>query len=335
MHAPCRRGSPPKRAVPVALGPTQDQTSAAISIRRVARLSRNVGQPDHILANPVISHKAERRPGSGEIWFAVTKHDGVQVDSILIDQAKFGEALRQGRASNFDLPVALGLQLADRALKIILNKPGVGADRLQRARDDPFRLVPPQRREGVFLYIPFRMIVVPVTHDLIHLATVDAARLPPSLLDEVAEERGAWRKRHMVDVAVQGLIHSEHELSHTPFAICCVSPVWRVAWQSASFARRSVSVRGLSPAKRAQSCVRQALASPQRAWHRNPLSAPSLQGRSASPVDGRAVARSSRVYPAAGLGVFLSLVASSSSCFAPLEHQVAIGDGALWHLRMR
>ena len=59
------------------------------------------------------------------------------------------------------------------------------------------------------------MIVVPVTHDLIHLATVDTARLPLSLLDEVAKERGAWRERHMVDVAVQGLVHSEHELSHT------------------------------------------------------------------------------------------------------------------------
>ena len=53
------------------------RTSAAISIRRVPRLSRNVGQPDHILANPITSHKAERRPGSGEIWLAVTKHDGV------------------------------------------------------------------------------------------------------------------------------------------------------------------------------------------------------------------------------------------------------------------
>ena len=51
-----------------------------------ARSSRNVGQPDHILANPIISHKAERRAGRGEIWLAVTKHDGVQVDSILIDQ---------------------------------------------------------------------------------------------------------------------------------------------------------------------------------------------------------------------------------------------------------
>lgn len=190
---------------------TQPKTSqrAAISIRRVARLSRDVGQPDHILANPIMSHKAERRPGSGEIWLAVTKHDGVQVDSILIDQAKFGEAMRQVRASNLDLPVALGLQLADRALKITLNKPGVGADRLQRARDDPFRLVPPRRREGVFLCIPFRMIVIPVTHNLIHLATVDTARLPLSLLDEVAEERGTWRKRHMVNVAVQGLVHSD------------------------------------------------------------------------------------------------------------------------------
>ena len=41
-------------------------------MRRVARLSGNVGQPDHILANPIISHKAERRPGPGEIWLAVT-----------------------------------------------------------------------------------------------------------------------------------------------------------------------------------------------------------------------------------------------------------------------
>jgi hypothetical protein len=66
------------------------------------------------------SSATRARPGPGEIWLAVTKHDGVQLDSLLIDQAKFGQALRQVRASNFDLPVALGLQLADRALKIIL-----------------------------------------------------------------------------------------------------------------------------------------------------------------------------------------------------------------------
>src|SRR5579884_4531094 len=163
-----------------------------------------------------MSHKAERWPGSSEIWLAVAKHDGVQVDSIFIDQTKFGEAVRQIRASNFDLPVALGLQLADRSLKITLNKSGVGADRLQRARDDPFRLLPPRRRVGLFLCTPFRMIVIPVMHSLIHVATVDTARQQLSLLDEVAEERGAWRpKPHMINVAVQGLVHSEHEFSHS------------------------------------------------------------------------------------------------------------------------
>src|SRR4051794_18468179 len=75
---------------------------------------------------------------------------------------------------------------------------GGGAGRLQRARDDPFRLLPPRRREGMLLCIPLRMIVVPITHDLIHLAAVHTACLSLSLLDEVAEERGAWRKRRMV-----------------------------------------------------------------------------------------------------------------------------------------
>src|SRR5574341_1417079 len=37
-----------------------------LSIQRVARLGRNVGQPEHVLANPITGCKAERRPGSGE-----------------------------------------------------------------------------------------------------------------------------------------------------------------------------------------------------------------------------------------------------------------------------
>src|SRR4026208_891754 len=48
---------------------------------------------------------------------------------------------------------------------------------------------PPRRSEGAFPCSPFRMIVVPVTHDLVHLAAVDTPRLVLSLLDEVAEER--------------------------------------------------------------------------------------------------------------------------------------------------
>jgi uncharacterized protein (DUF433 family) len=54
---------------------------------------------------------------------------------------------------------------------------------------------------------------------------VTTARLPSSLLDEVAEERGASCKRHMVDVAVQGLVHSEHELGHTTSFLTRPGPV--------------------------------------------------------------------------------------------------------------
>jgi hypothetical protein len=62
------------------------------------------------------------------------------------------------------------------------------------------------------------------------LATVHTARLPLSLLDEVAEERGAWRKRHMVDVAVQGLVHSEHELSHTNILADRLTHLKKAGW---------------------------------------------------------------------------------------------------------
>jgi hypothetical protein len=83
-----------------------------ISIPQVARSGRNVDQPDDILVNPIMGHQAEWRAGSGEIGRAVTQHNGVQVDSILIDQSKFGEAVRQLRARHSDLPVALRHQLA-------------------------------------------------------------------------------------------------------------------------------------------------------------------------------------------------------------------------------
>ncbi len=75
------------------------------------------------------------------------------------DQARPGEDKFD---THFDLSVTLGLQLADRVLQILLNECGVGADRFQRAGNDPLRLVPPCRGEGVFLCIPFRMVVVPV-----------------------------------------------------------------------------------------------------------------------------------------------------------------------------
>src|SRR5690606_37899875 len=107
------------------------------------------------------------------------------------------------------------LQLSDRAFEVIPDERGVRTDGCQRARDYPFRLPPPRRRERALLVIPFGMIIIPVTHDLVHHTAIHTPRLPLRLLDEVAEECGGWRKRHVVDVAVEGLVHSEYESGHT------------------------------------------------------------------------------------------------------------------------
>ena len=53
--------------------------ASAQSVGRVARLSGNVRQPNHVLANEIAGHKAERRPRAGEEWLAATKDDGVEI----------------------------------------------------------------------------------------------------------------------------------------------------------------------------------------------------------------------------------------------------------------
>jgi hypothetical protein len=59
-------------------------------VGRVLQLSRNVRQPERVLANEIAGHKAERRPGAGEEWRAAAKHEGAEIESILINKAKVG-----------------------------------------------------------------------------------------------------------------------------------------------------------------------------------------------------------------------------------------------------
>ena len=92
------------------------------------RLCRNVGQPDHVLANQIAGHKVERRPGAGEEWLAAAKHDGVDIESIFIDETKVGQASCQVWSANFNLPNELGLQPAYHRLDVIRDKCGVGTD---------------------------------------------------------------------------------------------------------------------------------------------------------------------------------------------------------------
>ena len=64
--------------------------ASALSVGRVARLSGNVRQPNHVLGNEIAGQKTERRPRAGEEWLAATKYDGVEVKSILINKTKVG-----------------------------------------------------------------------------------------------------------------------------------------------------------------------------------------------------------------------------------------------------
>jgi hypothetical protein len=58
------------------------------------------------------------------------------------------------------------------------------------------------------------MVFVPIAHDLVQAAAVHTARQAAHLLDEVTKEHGAWLKFLMVDIAVQGHVHSEDDLRH-------------------------------------------------------------------------------------------------------------------------
>src|SRR3546814_12455785 len=93
-----------------------------------------------------MGHEVKPGPWASEIGRAAAERDGVQIDTILIDQAKLGEAVGQIGAGNLDLSLALGLQRTNRALEIVADQRGIGTDQRLRSRDDPFRLIPPCRR---------------------------------------------------------------------------------------------------------------------------------------------------------------------------------------------
>ncbi len=123
-------------------------------------------------------------------------------------------AMRIGSAGDLDLAVALGLQLADQALEIIGDQRGVGPDGVQGPRDHPLRLVSPGRGERPLFRIPLGLVVIPVAHDLVHRAAVDAARRPLRRLDEVAEQLRARLEGRVIDVAIEGLVQAVHDLRH-------------------------------------------------------------------------------------------------------------------------
>src|SRR5690606_30092610 len=163
-----------------------------------------------------------------------TEHHGVQVDAVFVDEAELGEAVREVRTGHLDLAVAPGLQLADRGFAVTREQRRVGSDGGAGAGGHPFRLPPPGRRKGPLVGAPLRLVVVPVAHDLVDAAAVDAARLPLRLGDEVAEEYGIGRELRVVDIAVERLVHSENELGHVDILSlrCCIRAISACSMQS-------------------------------------------------------------------------------------------------------
>lgn len=53
-------------------------------------LDGNVRQPNHVFADTIGGNKAELWPWAGKEWLAATKHNGMEVESILIDKTKVG-----------------------------------------------------------------------------------------------------------------------------------------------------------------------------------------------------------------------------------------------------
>ena len=75
-----------------------------------------------------MGRQAQRWPRPREIRCPLTEHDGMPIDSIFIDQPGAGETSRKMWSGNLELALMRGLQFADRALNIILDEHGVGAD---------------------------------------------------------------------------------------------------------------------------------------------------------------------------------------------------------------
>ncbi len=107
-----------------------------------------------------------------------------------------------------------GFQGADGWFDIGFDQGGVGAGGFQGARDDPFRLAAPEGGVFVLGRGPVRLIGVPVAHGFVHGAAVEAAGDFAQAVCPVGEEGGAGAEGGVVDIAVEGLVHSVDEFGH-------------------------------------------------------------------------------------------------------------------------
>src|SRR5262249_13099731 len=95
--------------------------------------SRDVRQPDRILADRIGGDKSEGRPGTGEVRLAATKHKRGGVETKLVDETRGGEAPREFRPRDIGFALDFRLQPAHERFDVARHERRVGANRLERA----------------------------------------------------------------------------------------------------------------------------------------------------------------------------------------------------------
>jgi hypothetical protein len=84
-----------------------------------------VDQPNRILANSIVGHKAARRSRAGEEMHAATKHDGTEIEPILINKTKISQASCELWSPDFNLASAFSFEPTYHRLNVLFYERGV------------------------------------------------------------------------------------------------------------------------------------------------------------------------------------------------------------------
>ena len=146
----------------------------------------------------------------------MTEHEGAEVESILIDKTKVGQASRQVWSGDRNLPErAEPSARAAPSRRHSRTSVALGPTDFNERDTTHFGWLRHTAAKSRSSALPLGMVFVPITHDLVRAATIHTAGQVAHVLYEVTKERGAWRpKFQVVDVAVQGLLQSEDEFRH-------------------------------------------------------------------------------------------------------------------------
>src|SRR4051812_38833898 len=76
-------------------------------------------QPNRLLAKTIAGNDAERWPRAGKVRLSAAKHEGAEVELILVDKTEVGEARRQDGPRDVDLTLDLLLQFAHKRVDVV------------------------------------------------------------------------------------------------------------------------------------------------------------------------------------------------------------------------